>query len=60
MLSDLDDVADDVDSPDLAEKGTRERTECDLEIENRMADVLESLGRIDEADEIRRRIKAVE
>jgi hypothetical protein len=25
-----------------------------------MADVLESLGRIDEADEIRRRIKAVE
>jgi tetratricopeptide (TPR) repeat protein len=31
-----------------------------LEIENRMADVLQSLGREDEADEIRRRIKAVE
>jgi tetratricopeptide (TPR) repeat protein len=31
-----------------------------LEIENRMADVLQSLGREDEAEEIRRRIKAVE
>ena len=31
-----------------------------LEIEGRMADVLQNLGRIDEADEIRRRIKAVE
>ena len=31
-----------------------------LEIENRMADVLQSLGREDEADEIHRRIKAVE
>ncbi|MEJ6573894.1 MAG: tetratricopeptide repeat protein [Actinomycetes bacterium] len=31
-----------------------------LEIENRMAGVLQSLGREDEADEIRRRIKAVE
>tara|TARA_B110000503_G_scaffold136488_1_gene218895 strand:- start:436 stop:1404 length:969 start_codon:yes stop_codon:yes gene_type:complete len=31
-----------------------------LEIEKRMADVLQSLGREDEADEIRRRIKAVE
>jgi len=31
-----------------------------LEIEGRMADVLQTLGRVDEADEIRRRIKAVE
>ena len=31
-----------------------------LDIEGRMADVLQSLGREDEADEIRRRIKAVE
>ena len=31
-----------------------------LEIEGRMADVLQSLGREDEAEEIRRRIKAVE
>lgn len=31
-----------------------------LEIEGRMAGVLETLGRVDEADEIRRRIKAVE
>ena len=31
-----------------------------LDIESRMADVLQSLGREDEADEIRRRIKAVE
>ncbi len=31
-----------------------------LEIENRMADVLHSLGREDEAEEIRRRIKSVE
>jgi hypothetical protein len=31
-----------------------------LEIEGRMADVLYSLGREDEAEEIRRRIKAVE
>ena len=31
-----------------------------LEIENRMADVLHTLGREDEAEEIRRRIKAVE
>jgi tetratricopeptide (TPR) repeat protein len=31
-----------------------------LEIEGRMADALESLGRVDEADEIRRRVKAVE
>lgn len=31
-----------------------------LEIEGRMADVLHSLGRIDEAEEIQRRLKAVE
>ncbi len=31
-----------------------------LEIEGRMADVLETLGRVDEAEEIRRRIAAVE
>ena len=31
-----------------------------LDIESRMADVLQSLGREDEADEIRRRIKAIE
>lgn len=31
-----------------------------LEIEGRMAGVLQTLGRVDEADEIRRRIKAVE